>query len=160
MAQNIASTHFTAEQWGAVDQAIDQLGAALAPVLVALGADQRRRLVRMGDGSAAFVRKTLDVINDNLHVMPRNFDVDEMRRDVETHDTLNARTVRLMQLMEKLRDTDAALGSDAMVAALQGYQFLKSAGKGEGVDALRRMLGERFEGNGNRNTTPPTTQAD
>jgi long-subunit acyl-CoA synthetase (AMP-forming) len=160
MAQNIASTHFNAEQWSAVDQAIDQLGAALTPVLVALGADQRRRLVRMGDGSAAFVRKTLDVINDNLHVMPRNFDVDEMRRDVETHDALNARTVRLMQLMEKLRDTDAALGSDAMVAALQGYQFLKSAGKGEGVDALRRMLGERFEGNGNRNTTPPTTQAD
>ena len=79
-----------------------------------------------------------------------------MRRDLASHDALNARAVRLTQLMEKVRDTDAALGSDAMVAALQGYQFLKSAGRGEGVESLKRMLGERFEGNGQRAATPAT----
>ncbi|TWI06075.1 hypothetical protein IP90_00338 [Luteimonas cucumeris] len=60
----------------------------------------------------------------------------------------------LTQLMEKVRDTDTALGSDAMVAALQGYQSLKHVGEGEGVDTLRRLLGERFDGQSNREAPP------
>lgn len=148
MTQNIASNHLTHEQWGAVDEAITQLNAALEPVLVALGAEERKRLVKMGDGSEAFVRKSLDVFTENLDLLPRNFDLEEMRRDMASHDALHTRTVRLTQLMEKMRHTDTALGSDAMRAALRGYDFIKSA-KGEGVEALRRLLGERFEGNGN-----------
>lgn len=58
--------------------------------------------------------------------------------------------------MEKVRDTDIALGSDAMMAALAGYQFLKSAGQGEGVETLKALLGELFEGNGKRSAEAPT----
>ncbi|GAB3388366.1 hypothetical protein [Lysobacter fragariae] len=157
MSQNIASVHLTAEQWAAVDQAIDQLATTLDPLLVALVPQQRRRVVRMGDGSEAFVRKALDVATQNQDLMPRNFDLDEMRRDLESHDALNSRLIRLAVLMEKASDTDVALGSDAMTAALQAYHFLKSAGKGEGVDTLRQMLGERFEGNGQRAARQPAT---
>ena len=155
MNQNFASTHFSAEQWAPVDQAMTALETALMPLLVVLLQDQRKRAVRMGDGSEAFVRKALDVVTQNLALMPRNFDVDEMRRDIETHDALHTRFVRLAQLMEKVRDTDIALGSDAMMAALAGYQFLKSAGQGEGVETLKSLLGERFEGNGKRNAEAP-----
>jgi hypothetical protein len=49
-----------------------------------------------------------------------------------------------------VHDTDTALGSDAMVAALEGYTFLKAAGKGEGIDTLRKMLGRRFYSNGHK----------
>ena len=153
--QNIASRHLTEAQWATVDAAITQLADALTPVLVVLAPDQRKRLVRMGDGSEAFCRKALDVATENLALMPRNFDLEEMRRDLASHDALSARITRLTQIMEKLRDTDTALGSDAMVAALQGYSFLKAAGKGEGVDALRRLLGERFEDNGKRSEPAP-----
>ena len=156
--QNLVGTHLTDEQWTAVDGAIEALEAALEPALVAMGVARRSRMVKMGDGSEAFVRKSLDVFGQNLDLLPRNFDLDEMRRDVVSHDALHARTVRLLQLMEKIRDTDAALGSDAMVAALQGYQFLKSA-KGEGVEALRQLLGERFEGNGSRAQAPAPAPA-
>ena len=40
-----------------------------------------------------------------------------------------------------------------MVAALEGYAFLKAAGKAEGTDALRKLLGKRFEGNGRKADT-------
>lgn len=158
MPQNLASTHFNTEQWAAVDAALDQFIAALELILVTLGLGQRKRIVRMGDGSEAFVRKTIDVAADNPSLMPAGFDLAELRRDMDTHDALHARYVRLTHLMERIRDTDAALGSDAMAAALQAYQFLKVAGKDEGVESLRQMLGERFEGNGNRKP-PATTQA-
>lgn len=157
MTQNFAATHLSSEQWAAVDAAIDQLAAALEPALVALSLDQRQRVVKMGDGSEAFCRTALDVIVENAELMPRNFDIDEMRRDLASHDALNTRVVRLTRLLEKAHHTDMALGSDAMVAALEGYTFLKAAGKHEGVDALKKLLGRRFEGNGRKAEVEPVT---
>ncbi len=43
-----------------------------------------------------------------------------------------------------MTDTHMALGSDLMTNALEGYAVLKVAGKGEGLDSLRRMLSARF----------------
>ena len=51
--------------------------------------------------------------------------------------------------MEKLRDTETAVGSDLMVAALAAYHFLRAAG-GEGLDEVNRELAKRFEGQGKR----------
>jgi hypothetical protein len=156
--QNLVGNHLSADQWTAVDEAITALNAAMEPVLVALGVERRRRLVKMGDGSEPFVRKCVDVFGENMGLLPRDFDLEEMRRDLASHDALHARTVRLTQLMEKIRDTDAALGSDAMVAALKGYQFIKHA-DAAGVEALRQLLGERFEGNGSRAAEPVPAMA-
>jgi hypothetical protein len=153
MSQNLASVHYTDEQWVTVDGAIDALAVAIHQMLVGLGADARRRIVKMGDGSEAFCRRAAAVAADNLAVIPRNFDLDEFRRDLATHDALNARIVRLTQVLEQMRNTEMALGSDAMVAALEAYAFLKNS-EGDGVEELRRMLGERFAGNGNRKAEP------
>jgi hypothetical protein len=155
MTQNYANHHMDAGQWTAVDAAIDALVAALEPTLVPLTQDQRQRVVKMGDGSEAFCRKALDVMSENIALMPRNFDIEEMRNDLVSHDALNARIVRLTKLLEKTRDTDMALGSDVMVAALEGYAFLKAAGKAEGVDALRKLLGKRFDGQGRKSAPDP-----
>lgn len=37
-----------------------------------------------------------------------------------------------------------AIGSGLMVNTLQGYAFLKVAGKGKGLDEMRKMLSARF----------------
>lgn len=37
-----------------------------------------------------------------------------------------------------------AMGSDLMTNALQGYAVLKVAGKGQGLDEMRKMLSARF----------------
>ena len=155
MSQNLADTHFDAAQWAAVDQAMAALEQAWSPLLVALdGNGERRRLVKMGDGSEAFCRKAHDLMAENGALLPGNLDVPEMGRDLATHDALETRLARFNRLHEKLRDTDTALGSDVMMAALDGYAFLKISGKGEGLDGLRRGLGKRFEGNGPRKAEP------
>jgi hypothetical protein len=156
MSQNYVFRHMAAEQWTQIDDAIKNLVDVLEPALVPLTPDLRQRLVKMGDGSEAFCRKALDVISENVELMPRNFDVDEMRRDLASHDALHTRIVRLTRLLEKAHDTDMALGSDVMVAALEGYAFLKTAGKAEGTDALRKLLGRRFDGATRKQDEPAT----
>jgi len=148
--QNLVTTHLTAEQWAAADQAIATLEQVLGGMVVALTPDARQRVVKMGDASEAFCRKALDVMAENTGMLPRDLDVEEMRRDLAAHDALNTRLVRLQRVMEKAHDTEMALGSDVMVTALEGYAFLKIAGKGEGLHGLRKTLGKRFENNGPR----------
>lgn len=157
MSQNLATTHFDDGQWAAVDAALAALEQALEPMLVPLAPDARRRMVKMGDGSEAFCRRSLDAMRENSGLLPRNLDVEEMARDLATHDALAGRLLRLTRLVEKAGDTDMALGSDVMAAALEGYAFLKIAGKGEGLDGLRRELGKRFEANGQRRGAEPAT---
>lgn len=66
MSQNLAAVRFDDTQWTTLDQAMTALVHTCAPVLVALnGPAQRRRLVKMGDGSEAFCRKAHDVLSEN-----------------------------------------------------------------------------------------------
>jgi len=156
MSQNLVAKHLDDAQWSGVDEALDALEQRLSPVLVALDTVKRRRLVRMGDGSEAFCRKVHHAARDNRHALPATFDVDELGRDLDSHDAINARLARLTRLMEKLRDTETAVGSDVMVASLIGYHFFQAAGS-EGLDELNRELGKRFEGQGKRPAEPTTT---
>ncbi|WP_426399460.1 hypothetical protein ACN9M1_24510 [Ralstonia sp. R-29] len=56
-----------------------------------------------------------------------------------------------------MSDSQLALGSDVMSAALDGYAFLKRAGKGEGLDMARKSLSVRFSRNGVRKKEESTT---
>lgn len=51
-------------------------------------------------------------------------------------------------------DSEMALGSDLMVASLEGYAHLKVAGRGDGLEGMREALGSRFE---RRRKTAQTT---
>ncbi|MEO6170841.1 MAG: hypothetical protein ABIO84_07895 [Lysobacter sp.] len=144
MSQNLFSQHPTGQQWAAVDAALQAIEDNL-PALVALSPTEIGRLYKMGDKSEAFCRLSLEVMTNNPGVLARDFDVEEMRRDLAAHDALRARSVRLQKLAEKLRGTDIALGSDIINAALEGYGMLKVAGKGEGLLSLRRALSARFD---------------
>ena len=59
-------------------------------------------------------------------------------------DALRPRIIRMRRLQQLLNDSEMALGSDVMSGALEGYSFLKVAGKGKGLDELRKMLAVRF----------------
>ena len=146
MGQNLVNRHLAAEEWTQVDAGIAQAVAALEPVLVPVSATTKKVMVKMGDGSEAFCRRAYGVMLENLQLMPRGFDIEEMRRDLEAHDALNARITTLTRLLEKARNAEMALGSDVMVAALEGYAVLKAVGKGEGINELKKLLGRRFEG--------------
>ena len=152
MSQNIVSMELSTEQWAQLDAALTTIEQLLSG-LVSLTPDERVRMIKMGDASEAFCRKALDVMGENPIVLAGNFDLPEMRRDLATRDALGARRVRLARLLEKANDTTMALGSDVMAGALEGYAFLKIAGKGEGLHGLRKVLSRRFEGGGRKPDT-------
>jgi hypothetical protein len=77
-------------------------------------------------------------------VVPTSLDLAEAQRDLQALDVLRSRSSRLRQLMGRVEDTELALGSDVMSAALDGYALLKVLGKGSGLEALRKEVGMRF----------------
>jgi len=143
MSQNLISFQPSAADLTAVDAALKTLEEKLAG-LIDLSIEQRSTLMKMGDKSEAFCRKAVEVLGNNPGVLPANFSLAELRRDLAGFDTLRPRLVRFEKLNEKMRDSQLALGSDLMTGSLEGYAFLKVAGKGEGLDTARQALSARF----------------
>lgn len=71
----------------AVMDAVATIKAKL-PFLVDLSADDRKALPKMGDKSRAFVSKALEVATQNPDFLPRSFNLEELRKDVQLFEAL------------------------------------------------------------------------
>lgn len=143
MQQNLISLSLSDDDINQIDQALGTLEQRLSG-LVALTNDERRSLTKMGDKSEAFCRQTLAVLSQNPDLLPPRFSLAEAQRDLAAIDVLRPRLARMRRLMERAEDSDTALGSDVMTAALEGYALLRVSGSGSGLDALRTAIGSRF----------------
>ncbi|MCA1618369.1 MAG: hypothetical protein LC795_03465 [Acidobacteria bacterium] len=114
------------------------------PFLVDLTPEERRALPKMGETSRGFVTQALAVATQNEDILPRSFDVEEMRKDVALLDSLQPVRTALAQLSELVEDTHMAVGSEAYTSALHVYQYARSAGKGSALDGALDALGQRF----------------
>jgi len=141
--QNLVSMNLTNDQLVAVDAALDALETNLSE-MVALTASQRRSVPRMGGKSEAFCRQTLSLLTQNPQVVNPSLGLDGAMADLAALDVLRPRLQRLGRLSERAADTEVALRSDVMAAALRGYSLLKLSGRGQGLEALRASLGSRF----------------
>lgn len=144
MTQDVVSLAFTTEQLAAIDAAMDQLEANFIG-LIALTPAERRTLQRMGPVSEPFCRQTLVVMQQNPHVIPASVNLAGGVQDLATLDLLAPRLDRLQRLAERGDDTEIALGSDIRSLAHEGFALLKIAGKGQGLDGLRKELSVRFK---------------
>jgi hypothetical protein len=131
--------------WSSADESIAQLETIFAD-LVAIEAEQRRRLVKMGKNSESFCRLAVDLMEQNPQVIPASLSVVDARADLDAIDRLRPRLIRLRRLVRRMTDSETALGSDVIVASLQGYKLLKVSGKNQGLENLRSSLGARFKG--------------
>ncbi|GAB3389702.1 hypothetical protein [Lysobacter fragariae] len=143
MTQNYGNRHVSAEKWNAIGLALGTLQQEVKDALSVTTGDQRQRAVRMGDGSVAFVDKAVEVAKQNLDLLRRGFDFDELQRDVDSRKRLHALELQLTQLLEQVHNAVVAHGSDAMSGALEVYASVQDD-DGEGADALRKLLGKRF----------------
>lgn len=147
--QNLVSLNLTADDLAALDGALATVESLLGRG-VALSAQQRRDLYKMGDKSEAFCRQSLRLLANNPQVVPPGLGLEEAQADLAALDALRPRMEKLRQLAERGEDTELALGSDIMGVALEGYALLKVAGKGEALKTARRELSARFEKQGRR----------
>ena len=86
-------------------------------------------------------------------MLSRSFDLDEVKRDRFAAGQFRSLRMKLMQAIELCHNAEIAHGSDAMAGALDIYNFAKAA-RGEGVDAMRKLLGKRFERPGHKDAGP------
>jgi hypothetical protein len=143
MNENRVSGTLSGEDVAAMQAAVGTIKQKL-PFLKGLDPEARKSLPRMGDKSRAFVRKCLEVANQNPGMLPRAFDLDEFRRDVALDEAMLPIGQMIHQLAEMLDDTQTAMRSDAYLAALAVYSSAKLAGKGQGLDGALDDLGRRF----------------
>lgn len=144
MSQNLITFNVTDQQVQSVRTALDQIEAAL-PGLISMEVGDRRGLMLMGPKSEAFARQTLRVLDQNPKIVPPSFDLAAAKADLAALERLQPLLERVERLQRRLDDTVAALGSDVMDAALEGYGQIKLSGGAQGLDDLRRDIGTRFK---------------
>jgi hypothetical protein len=143
MNENRISATLSQTDQQAVLDAINTIRTKL-PFLVDLSPEDRHALPKMGDKSRGFVSQALDVATQNADILPRNFDVAEMRKDVELVASLSPIMTALAQLFELVEDTYMEVGSEAYTSALLVYQYTRAGGKGAALDSALDALGQRF----------------
>jgi hypothetical protein len=123
---------------------IAQLEEKLAPLRVALSAEERQGLPKMGDKSEAFVRRCLEIATQDDSFLPRSFDVAEFRTDVEAFTQTQQVELALSRLLEGVTGGRLEAGSEAFVAALDCYSALRRAGLEEQLGDVGDALVKRF----------------
>ena len=133
-------------------QDIQEIKAALQtiqkklPFLITLSNEERRRLLKMGDKSLAFVNNSVTAAQSNREILPASFDVEELVRDYQLASALTEVLTSIRQLTEQVDDTLLAVGSDAMTSSLTVYDYVKTAAKKTpGLKTVAEQLGERFK---------------
>ncbi len=115
------------------------------PFLITLNEDEKSSLPKFGDKSLAFVKKSLELASKNQDFLPRNFNVEEMKKDAALYEALYSIIQPLNILMEKINDTYREIGAEAYTAALVIYNSAKQSGKDiGGLDNVMDELGKRF----------------
>lgn len=143
MSQNLVSLNLTDEQIAAALAGLQQVEAAL-PGLIALESGDRRGMMLLGPRSEPFARQTLRVLAQNPGIVPPSLNLADAQADLAALDKLTPVLERLQKLAARIDDTVAALGSDVMDVALEGYGQIKLSGGAHGLDDLRKELSGRF----------------
>jgi len=124
MPENKVSAVLEQTNVDAINSAIAALNSNL-PFLIDLNLDEKKALPKFGDKSVAFVNKAHELVLQTDEFLPRNFNVDEFKKDVVLYSKLYSVLQPLRMLMDKLEDTYMQVGSEAYTSSLIVYQQAK-----------------------------------
>ena len=124
---------------------------ALMPFLITLTVEERKRLKGIGNKNLAYVQKCVEGAIAFPDELKKNFDTPEFQKDVEMFTSLIGAQIACAALLEMIDDSMKAAGIDAMGAASEVYDSLKSSAKSNAnVKAIVAEIGERFKGQGKK----------
>jgi hypothetical protein len=125
------------------------------PFLLSLTAEERKALPKMGDRNLPFVKKALELATQNPDFLPRSFDIDELRKDVELFEAMAPLVMAFLQTQDLINDTHTVIGSEAYAAALQVYNYAKVTDNVAGMESLVEDLGQRFNRKSKKSAAQP-----
>jgi len=125
---------------------IDAIQASFASSMVPLTAEERHKMLKMGEKSLAFVEKAHDFAHQNPALVPDYLDMDAYDVDFQDAHGLWGLINSIEQLLDNLSDTVMAAGSEALQASLVFYQSVKTAAAQDipGAEAVYNELKTRF----------------
>ena len=143
--KNLVSASVTDEAMTAVKKGLADIAAAL-PFLIALSTAERKRTRIMGQKSVEFVNLALNGAESFSEYLLSSFNKAEFAKDIELINKLWKIRVDVASLLEKVDDTIYGASADAMAAADEVYNYLKSASeKNAAVKALVSEMSKRYE---------------
>lgn len=156
MTENRISINLSAADIAAINQAIETLAGKLQPILIALEAEDKRMLGKLGEKSVSFVDKTVQYSQSNPEFLPAFIDVAEFKKDYEAFSILNGFLRPLIQIVENLDDTASLCGSEAVSAANTYYGSVKQGMKMNvpNAKAIYDDLSQRYEAQKARKLKP------
>ena len=130
-----------------VDGIITEVDAqeAKLPFLISLTDKEREALPRFGPDSVSFFNQALEAVKQNPGMMPGDFDIEEMTKDVALYTQLYSMVTRYSSFLEKLTDTMKEVGAESYGESLAVYAMAKFRGKSVGgMNSSLDELGKRF----------------
>jgi hypothetical protein len=90
------------------------------------------------------VAKAFEVANQHPDILPRAFNVEEMKKDIELLQMLQPILMAANQVQDLIEDTYMQVGSEALTAALGVYNYTKNSPAGSALEGVANDLGRRF----------------
>jgi hypothetical protein len=118
----------------------------LAPYLINLTPDERMLLPKMGDKSIPFVTKGAEYLRIPGSPAPPYLNPADLEVDIKAFETIRQIRQVVQPVADMLDDTMLLCGSEAYVAVLAFYSYLKGAAKMNvpGAKTILDDLGARF----------------
>ena len=147
----------TAEQQAEVTAAVAAVDDALT-WLISVSPTTRKRLLKLGPKSEAFVQEAMSVARDHGNLLPAGLNTADLERDLAIRQLLLPVQQKLETLLQKVKDTSMVAGSDLMQASALVYRSLQSHGHTAGLGTVTASLGRRFIRQGGTPEPEPTPE--
>lgn len=155
LTNNRINVSLSAEAEQQVRTGISMIMEAM-PFLVGLTPSERVNLPKINVNNKVFTEDAINAALNNPTLLPQFVKVDEMQSDLVLFEKLDALSVMLQQLLEKVSDTQMLAGSEAYASALTVYRIIGAAAESgvEGMKSVYDQLKERFV----RSTSAPPAE--
>ena len=143
--KNLVSGSISDETVTTVKTKLGEIATAL-PFLIVLSTMERKKTRVMGQKSVEYVNLALNGAESFSEYLLSSFDKAELAKDIAVINKLWKIRVDVASLLEKIDDTIYGASSDAMRAADEVYDYLKSASeKNAAVKALVAEMRKRYD---------------
>ena len=165
MTQNLVSYSFKEEDFSALKQKISEMQAIIDAFAIELHLADKRELKTLGDRSLPFTEHAFLLATQQPKLVPGFVSMEEFSKDFTLFKQSKELIILLEVLLERLKDTYIAAGTDAFSAARKFYDSVKTAIKAKipGAEVAFDELKKRFlrmnvKTEDQNNTTPAETK--
>ena len=125
---------------------------AAMPFLRGLAPEERKRVIRAGESSHVFIRKSYQVGCHIQEYLPRNLDLPDLANNLALIEGFRSIQIAAKRLNELINDTYSLITDQAFEQALQIYRAAKYA---EGPEGMEKHVGELRRRFRRRRRRPP-----